>query len=164
MLKCEREEAEALTKSIRWSSQSRRAAEQNGGQTTKIYKAGAVPLRWQRPQAYRFPTTTFTRFEIPEYLEPKSSSYGFTMRLTVIAVIASALTLVTASVNPDRLDARSCKTGCRCAPGTKPGQYCGCETQVVKYGPGGDGRDFYECNGTKCCRYGPWDICMTCHR
>ncbi|RJE21109.1 hypothetical protein PHISCL_06543 [Aspergillus sclerotialis] len=58
------------------------------------------------------------------------------------------------------LDKRACRNvGCKCAKGTKQGQYCGISSAVTVLGSGGI-EDIYECNSSGgCCSYGPADKC-----
>jgi hypothetical protein len=56
----------------------------------------------------------------------------------------------------DVLEKRACDyNGCKCAKGTKRGQYCGYCPQVYPLGKGGDDYDVFECNPQGgCCNYG----------
>ncbi|KAF3913531.1 hypothetical protein ABW20_dc0102387 [Dactylellina cionopaga] len=57
-------------------------------------------------------------------------------------------------------DKRACvSNGCKCNAGTKGGVYCGWCGAVTNSGNGGSWSDAFQCNGSKCCRYGPRDSC-----
>jgi hypothetical protein len=62
------------------------------------------------------------------------------------------------------LEKRDCpKNGCKCAKGTKQGQYCGLCQEVTESGDGGFyTRDMYECSPSgACCSYGSTIVCKS---
>ncbi|KAK6860166.1 hypothetical protein PG990_012532 [Apiospora arundinis] len=59
------------------------------------------------------------------------------------------------------LEKRACTGSCKCAKGTKRGQYCGMCSQVLYSGSGFDyANDIFECNPDGgCCSYGKSSTC-----
>ncbi|KAK8016403.1 hypothetical protein PG993_014592 [Apiospora rasikravindrae] len=59
------------------------------------------------------------------------------------------------------LEKRACTGSCKCAKGTKRGQYCGMCSQVLYSGSGFDYQnDIFECNPEGgCCSYGKSSTC-----
>lgn len=76
------------------------------------------------------------------------------MRVTLILATLFALALASPAAEAD-LEKRACRdVKCKCAKGTKQGQYCGSSPHVTDLGSGLWG-DIYECNpGGGCCDYG----------
>lgn len=79
-------------------------------------------------------------------------------RLGVTAALAATMSAITA-IFPEIANAACDSNGCKCAPGTKGGVYCGWCSAVTSPGQGGKWSDAFLCNGEQCCRYGPRSSC-----